>query len=733
MDQRDIRPETVFEFKENLKKFETLHYVLDRFSFARHKTREVKVGDLGIGGKNPIRVQTMTISDTQNIKAVVDEAELLAKGGAELVRITAPSQKDAECLKEIRAELNRRGCRVPICADIHFTPKAALVACEYVEKVRVNPGNFADKKVFAFREYTEREYQEELERIESAFSPLVKRAKELGRALRIGTNHGSLSDRIMNRYGDTPLGMVESALEFVEICRAHSFHDLVISMKASNPKVMIQAYRLLVARMEKLGYDYPLHLGVTEAGAGEDGRLKSAVGIGALLEDGIGDTVRVSLTEDSIHEIPVCYELIRRYTPHASDPVVRDAKKDITPLAGPLPSTRPKNARRYDDINPYAYRLRASQETLLASGGSLKVGGADVPTRVQVALSALNNDGSLDEVKALFGLNRDFDTEELGPKRGEPRPEILEVPVSKAGTAGLKPLRAFLKTLADHYWENALVLRFENLGAVDASLVEDGEWLAVPIPAGVEQAARIEQIARFLNQIKGRNIGVQWIYADTANEVPDVAAEIMLLAVQQAREAGVKRLMSSFELSNPVAAYRLLTQRCKDEKITAPILLREPLPCPLTSDDLRTASVFGSLLCDGIGDAVVIAARDRKPSARVRLAYNLLQCTGNRITKTEFISCPSCGRTLFNLQETTERIRSKMGHLKGVKLAIMGCIVNGPGEMADAHFGYVGAGPGRINLYVGKELVQKNIPQEIADERLIDLLKEHHVWEDPAR
>jgi (E)-4-hydroxy-3-methylbut-2-enyl-diphosphate synthase len=505
-------------------------------------------------------------------------------------------------------------------------------------------------------------------------------------------------------------------------------------MKASNPKVMIQAYRLLCARFDELGYDYPLHLGVTEAGAGEDGRLKSSVGIGSLLEDGIGDTVRVSLTEDSIHEIPVVYDLIRRFTPHPSEPNPRFAGKSLKPLAGPLPEVRMQNARREETyFNFYEYSRFPTETYAL---GGVKLGGAE-PGRVQVALSRIP-DAELSELKAALALDSTFDPQNAAAEelKGKIRAELVEMPHGEVSF-----VRAFLASLRALDFPVVLVLRLPQATAALLETMEPQDYAAVPPPAGAEELAFRNQLKDFTRAAAKKEIGIEWVVGENDlpawalarwGKGPEAYAELQLQLIRAARENGVGAVLPSFELNNPTAAYRYLVQLLHEHQLHVPVLIREPHSCPLTPDDLRTATVFGSLLCDGIGDAVAIAARDRTPYARVRLAYNTLQAAGNRVTKTEFISCPSCGRTLFNLQETTERIRSKMGHLKGLKLAIMGCIVNGPGEMADAHFGYVGAGPGRINLYVGKELVKKNIPQEEADARLIDLIREHGMWQDPG-
>jgi (E)-4-hydroxy-3-methylbut-2-enyl-diphosphate synthase len=509
----------------------------------------------------------MTTTRTQDIEATLAQAERLVDVGCEIVRITAPTVTDAQAIGEIRRRLRQRGITVPLVADIHFSPAAALEAADHVEKVRVNPGNFADQKFFRVREYSDAEYSAELDRIEERFAPLVLKCRERGIAMRIGSNHGSLSDRIMNRYGDTPAGMVESALEFLRIAARHNYHDIVLSMKASNPKVMIQAYRLLVARMDDEGMDYPLHLGVTEAGLGEDGRIKSAVGIGALLDDGLGDTVRVSLTEEPEAEIPVAQRLVEPYNRGLAS-----AKAFESPT---------------ERIDPYAYTRRATVSSNL---------GTDVGGRAPVAV---------------------LDPPE--PALGGTVPRLHELAQLDQPVAWFDAVRAY----------RALVARLDRAGdrrPVHLTLQVDGDELEVL---------------------------------------------------------------------------------------------------------LRTATVFGSLLCDGIGDSVGLSAP--LPDAdRERLLFGVLQGAGVRITRTEFVSCPSCGRTLFDLQETTERIRDRTAHLKGVKIAIMGCVVNGPGEMADADFGYVGGSPGRVNLYVGKEVVEKGVPEIEADERLIDLIRAHSKWTEPG-
>ena len=559
------------------------------------------VGGVGIGGGNPVRVQSMITCDTMDTAASVEQSAALADVGCEIVRITAPTVKDARNLEAIREGLRSGGCKVPLVADIHFKPEAAMEAAQWVEKVRINPGNYADSKKFAVREYTDDEYSAEIGRMREKFVPLVEFCKARGVAMRIGTNHGSLSDRIMNRYGDTPLGMVESALEFARIARDCGYHDFVFSMKASNPKVMIEAYRLLVSRLEAEGPDwnYPIHLGVTEAGDGEDGRIKSAVGIGSLLADGLGDTIRVSLTEDSVHEVPVARELVRLFAGGGE---------------GWVEGVRPA-------FDPFSHARRAS-ETLVLSGVSL--GGGEVP---RIVVTRKHYDAVAHKLDGL----------------GDYQPELV----------------------------------YEDLPVLEIDPLDDGAVAAV-------------------NDLR----------------------EARLVTVKDGTGLPV------------IAAFRLLAAKIDARH---PILLKDTFdPRPdsqaLFVRTLLAASTrLGALLCDGIGDAVLLRTEDA-PGQTLRLAYNILQAVGARIFKTDYVACPSCGRTLFNLQETTARIKAATSHLKGVKLAIMGCIVNGPGEMADADFGYVGGAPGKVNLYVGKKAVKFNIPEAEAVERLIDLIKECGRW-----
>ena len=566
------------------------------------------VGNIGIGGDNPVRVQSMITCDTMDTAMSIQQTMELAAAGCEIVRITAPTVKDSRNLEQIVKGLRARGCDVPIVADIHFKPDAAMEAAKWVDKVRINPGNYADSKKFLIREYSDEQYAAELNRIRERFTPLVDLCQERGIAMRIGTNHGSLSDRIMNRYGDTPLGMVESALEFARIARDRDYHAFVFSMKSSNPKVMIAAYRLLVARLDEEGPDwnYPIHLGVTEAGEGEDARIKSAIGIGSLLADGIGDTIRVSLTEDSVHEIPVAKALPQLATNAAETAAATEAEDvDLS-------------------FDPFSYQKRAT-ETIERDG--VRLGGEEL---IRVVIRQANFDKIAHKID----------------KMGDYKPEIV--------------------------YESAQIQEVDP---------RDGAAMA---------KLNAERVPQFV----------------TVKDDVDLAL---------------------------VPAFRLLATKLQPRH---PILLKDNLRSKKEEKDflqrlLVAATNIGSLLCDGIGDAILVQGEEA-PGQSLRLSYNILQAAGSRIFKTDYVACPSCGRTLFNLQTTTAKIKEKTLHLKGVKIAIMGCIVNGPGEMADADFGYVGGAPGKVNLYVGKTPVKFNIPEAEAVDRLQDLIREHGKWVEPA-
>jgi (E)-4-hydroxy-3-methylbut-2-enyl-diphosphate synthase len=714
-----------------------MSYCNSRFHTVRRTTHEVLVGAVGVGGTNPVRVQSMTTSDTQDITATVKQSIALAEVGCEIIRITAPNVPAAQCLKPIREQFTAAGFgHIPLVADIHFLPSAAMEAVEHVEKVRVNPGNYADKKKFAVREYSDSDYDQELQRLHDSFSPLVKRAKALGRALRIGTNHGSLSDRIMNRYGDTPLGMVESALEFLRIAEAHSYKQIILSMKASNPKVMIEAYRLLVQRMQQEDMHYPLHLGVTEAGDGEDGRIKSAIGIGSLLLDGLGDTIRVSLTEDSVYEIPVARALADKAMslwgnpnfegrmPNNSD--IRSADGRTAPDSGNQNSASgiwPSEFGFRDSIDPFHFTRRGTASLAL---GPTCIVGPEQPPRVIV------------RAPSLTALSETF-TQLASPRLVDTPAEGILVPVASSSD---------LATIADALRNNATPPHFLIL-----------ELAPQLTPAEIEKqfpttSASPRSSFLFLRTFTGSDSAVLKSWADFARRSAAFLAcetnpaDLTALA-DTLQTLGDDRILftlpdsafglrpSGFGFSHAVGAYRQLAEALRRAGCRSPLWIRNTAATAIRGDNtflsrlLESAILTGSLLCDGLGDLVSI---ETEPDATrsTKLAYNVLQGAGARISKTEFVACPSCGRTLFDLQTTTQRIRAKTGHLKGVKLAIMGCIVNGPGEMADADFGYVGGAPGKINLYVGKTCVKYNIPQAEADERLIDLIKEHGKWFDPS-
>ena len=656
-------------------------YTLNPFQYTRFPTREVKVGDVGIGGKNPIRVQSMTTSDTCDTEATVKQIVDLYEVGCEIVRVTVPSMADAENLKSIRAKLISLNCKVPIVADIHFTPTVALKVVEYVEKVRINPGNFADKKKFASRDYTDTEYNLEIERIAEIFVPLVKRCKELGVAMRIGTNHGSLSDRIMNRYGDTPLGMVESALEFIKIAESENYHEIVVSMKASNPQVMINAYRLLVSRYREENLNYPIHLGVTEAGDGRDGRIKSAMGIGSLLEDGIGDTIRVSLTEDSIYEVPVAKKLVEKYNSHLF------SEKAI------------KNTIHSEYIDQAIYSNRNTDSIWV---GDYKIG-ENYPVRIESYIPIKNK-------------------------------SIEEIITKNAVSTSIKKHEIFyfsIKTKEEFEYLLNVKNNIENKAAFSVDLSNMDTQLLLSIKDKLISFEKICISLEFLSQFKEEFFKLQ----DNRNQ-KNKSIEIKVPSNSLSTFKDVILSLNTFEnltvslsqnKNESIFNIRKLASYVKDSKV--PILLEVEIE-NLEDGVLESSAILGSLLLDNIGNSIRIIDLNSEPNTILELSFDILQSARLRTTKTEFISCPSCGRTLFNLQDTTARIKSKTGHLKGVKIAIMGCIVNGPGEMADADFGYVGAGPGKVHLYLGKEIVSKNIPSEIADEKLIELIKENGKWVD---
>ncbi len=660
-------------------------------SYKRIHTRPVKVGNLIIGGGNPVRVQTMTTTDTMDTEATVAQIIRCIEAGAELVRVTAPNKKEAENLANIKAILHAKGYTTPLVADIHFTPNAAEIAARIVEKVRVNPGNYVDKKKFEQIDYTDAEYVEEIERIRERFTPLVLICKEHGTAMRIGTNHGSLSDRIMSRYGDTAIGMVESAMEFLRIARSLDYHQIILSMKSSNPQVMVQAYRLLIQQMHQEFHElYPLHLGVTEAGDGEDGRIKSAIGIGTLLEDGIGDTIRVSLTEDPELEIPVCLDLVKRYNQ------LSEVNTAMVPELIQL------------SYSPFEYTRRVTNAVR-------NIGGKQVPV-VIADLSHLSNIQPSDLVA--IGYTYDVATDKW----------------------------AISDAAADYVFIGNTPLGFNLPGTL--SIVSTPAVCA--IANNKEKYHPIIDAASFI-ALDAKHPQLNFVQIDCYSDLSPIADELLL---QIAKDPTVVFCLSS-QCNNAMQAVRRMAIKLMQLDIRQPIILVTDSQWQTTDEHLiHFAIETGALLLEGIGDGICLGLSQASYDASVNgsnvsgrnyfnnssieqllntTAFGILQATRTRISKTEYISCPSCGRTLFELQETTAKIRAVTNHLKGLKIAIMGCIVNGPGEMADADFGYVGSGVGKITLYKGKEVMKRNIDSNVAVDELILLLKEHNAWIEPSK
>jgi (E)-4-hydroxy-3-methylbut-2-enyl-diphosphate synthase len=656
-------------------------YTPSLLSYKRLQTIEVKIGDLLLGSNHPIRVQTMTTTDTMDTKATVEQTIRCIEAGAELVRITAPSKNEAYNLLEIKKELRKRGYTTPLVADIHFTPNAAEIAARLIEKVRVNPGNYADKKKFEFIEYTDAAYDEEIERIRERFTPLVKICKEHGTAMRIGTNHGSLSDRIMSRYGDSANGMVESAMEFLRIARGESFHNIVLSMKSSNPQVMVQAYRLLVQTMQQeFGICYPLHLGVTEAGDGEDGRIKSAIGIGTLLEDGIGDTIRVSLTEDPEFEIPVCKDIVKRY----------NQRKESAPVSEQIKLP----------YSPFEYKRRISLAVENIGGKQVPVVMADMGSTEKLTPAHLQS----------IGYTYDESTDKW----------------------------AISDAAADFVYTGNAQIDFHLPGTLK-NVVHASHWKETESSFPLFMLHEFYSVQKKSNRINFILMDAQEVRDEDQRDLMNLKSEKNIVlcvksnaenAMQTVRNVFIK--LAALEISHPVILFTKSNKHTPDEHL------------------IQFATETGALLLDGMGDGIflgfgagsamdnpVVKGRTYLPVKDMyqfanNTAFSILQATRTRISKTEYISCPSCGRTLFDLQETTAKIRSVTNHLKGVKIAIMGCIVNGPGEMADADFGYVGSGPGKITLYRSKEIVKKNVDSDVAVDELINLLKESGAWVEPA-
>jgi (E)-4-hydroxy-3-methylbut-2-enyl-diphosphate synthase len=657
--------------------------------YKRLPTKEVKIGDLLLGNFHPIRVQTMTTTDTMDTGATVEQSIRCIEAGSELIRITAPSKKEAENLLNIKNELRKRGYTTPIIADIHFTPNAAEIAARIIEKVRVNPGNYVDKKKFEQIDYTDAEYAEEIDRIRERFTPLVKICKEYGTAMRIGTNHGSLSDRIMSRYGDTPMGMVESAMEFLRIARGETYHNIILSMKSSNPQVMVQAYRLLIKTMfDEFGEIYPLHLGVTEAGDGEDGRIKSAVGIGTLLEDGIGDTIRVSLTEDPEFEIPVCKDLVQRYSREDGKTRTQKENSGNNESSSGLP------------YSPFEYKRRETFSVHNIGGTNVPVVIADISKIEKITPADLKS----------IGYTYDEGTDKW--------------------TIG--------DAAADYIFTGHQLLDFALPGTLKvivypaawAEAVDKTKYFPIYSDSGYAEAVKSEQLNFVMIDCFSDTTTINdYSYLEKISNDPTVVICVSSTntnAMQSVRRMFVELINRG--IKNPVVLITDSSWQTPDEHL------------------IHFAAETGALFLEGMGDGICLGysgtsgLQNIQTTGRTYLevkdiyqftnntAFSILQATRTRISKTEYISCPSCGRTLFDLQETTGKIRAVTNHLKGVKIAIMGCIVNGPGEIADADFGYVGSGPGKITLYKGKEVMKRNVNSEVAVEELINLIKENGAW-----
>jgi (E)-4-hydroxy-3-methylbut-2-enyl-diphosphate synthase len=661
-------------------------------TYKRLKTREVKVGNLTIGGNNPVRIQTMTTTDTMDTRATVEQTIRCIQAGAELVRITAPSKNEAENLQNIKDELHKLGYFTPLVADIHFTPNAAEIAAKIVEKVRVNPGNYVDKKKFEQIEYTDAEYAEEIDRIKERFTPLVLICKENGTAMRIGTNHGSLSDRIMSRYGDTAIGMVESAMEFLRIARGEDYHNIILSMKSSNPLVMVQAYRLLITHMqEEFGECYPLHLGVTEAGDGEDGRIKSAIGIGSLMEDGIGDTIRVSLTEDPEFEIPVCKDLVERYSGQWANGTEQLA---VSNKQSAVANCQLPIANLF--YSPFEYKRRTTIAVHNIGGKHVPIVIADFMLAKTIAAADLD----------VIGYRYDLATDKWNI--GDAAADYIYA-ADKIIDFALPGTLSFICNYK--IWNNAVT--------------DERKCFPLFTPYEFLAAEKKHNTLNFISVCVDDDNGA---LIKTLKE-----EKTMVLCIYSGRKNAMQQM-------------RMFVNGLMQQNITCPIVIAvESMQTNIDAQLIECSATAGGLLLDGMGDGIWLMNDptnmvNDKVSGRTYLAatnnhqflnntsFSILQAVRTRISKTEYISCPSCGRTLFDLQETTSKIRNVTNHLKGLKIAVMGCIVNGPGEMADADFGYVGSGVGKITLYRGKEVVKKNINSEIAVDELINLLKESGVW-----
>jgi len=681
------------------------------YHYRRRLTREVVFGNLFLGGYQPIRVESMTNTHTSDTDATVEQCRRLYEAGCEIIRLTVPTEKDAENLKNIREQLRRDKIMTPLVADIHFSARAALKAVEFVENIRINPGNYANKKKFSHNDYTDAEYQEEIDRVRLEFAPLVEKAREYGVSMRIGTNHGSLSDRIVSRYGNSPEGMVEAAIEFGRICEDMGYYELLFSMKSSNVKVMIQAYRLLVKQADaELRYAYPLHLGVTEAGDGDEGRVKSAMGTGSLLEDGLGDTIRISLTEDPVHEVPVGFALVKKYNDfhlingdrgHIPLKHVVDSRNQQIKF---IPTTDEEPA-----FNPFQYQRRVSHQMSLAG---VMIGGDSVPkVETELHASLSDSDAAYHELVQRLAPQKPVDAI---------RSEFVSVRVES--DADLEALDELMGRLGD-------AARFVVASTNDVLLFTQLLNKVTKVRFDILEGERFENdLLQVLCNERLAAVELCFLHKEAGDSVP---AEVLAHLAEKLRKQGTQRLLFSIVSDHVIYTYRRLVQSFNRRAFDYPVVVR----CKGDNHE-RLANIIdsavqaGTLFCDGIGDMIALATA-LSAEDEINQAFNILQGARIRMSKTEFISCPGCGRTYFELEKAAATIKQRMSHLKGLKIGIMGCIVNGPGEMADADFGYVGAGKNRISLYVGRECVAENIAEDEAVDRLIALVQEHGKWVDP--
>ena len=681
-----------------------IDYPVPVYSYRRRVTREVPFGVISLGGYLPIRVESMTTAHTMDTAASVEQCRRLYEAGCEIIRLTVPTERDAENLKNIREQLRRDGIDTPLVADIHFSAKAAMKAVEFVENIRVNPGNYATGAKFSSEDYTEAEYRAELDKVREEFTPLVRKAKSLGVSMRIGTNHGSLSDRIVSRYGNSPEGMVEAALEFSRICEDEGYYDQLFSMKSSNVRVMIHAYRLLVARADaELRYAYPLHLGVTEAGDGDEGRIKSAMGIGALLEDGLGDTIRVSLTEDPVNEVPVGFAIVKKY----NDMLLVRGDRAHLPVKHVVEHERKNIGHVELPFEPFGYSRRPS---VRIDGAGIPLGGDALPGVETAARAPITDTAALhDEIVARLDPDKPVDAI---------RSELVSVGVGSAEDIPL--VEELLDSLGE--LRQKIVVSTADTSIVSALLplcgrarldIVEGETLGTG----------------FIESLHDRNAAIEFCFIHE-NSSENVPAEVLTRLASKLKARGLQQVMLSIVSDEPLYPVRKLALELKKAGIDYPLVVRyRRLDGERSGVLVQSAIQAGTLFCDGIGDLVALET-NMSSSEEVSLAFNILQAARIRMSKTEFISCPGCGRTYFELEKTTAQIKARVSHLKGLKIGIMGCIVNGPGEMADADFGYVGSGKGRVSLYVGKECVEENLLESAALERLIELIRQNGKWVD---